>query len=552
MAQYTFLVTGATAQAGDTYSNNSATFTVVNPVSNAASLITTGSSAPTSSGTLTRVSGSGSATLTFTNSYLQTTYTLSPGTSVQTQINACNPGDKILLNAGNYNLDAYLVIPIPLTIAWASPSYVTYDGVTQYANTANQPVFNFNSDLPLPSYLSREYSYLMEVTTDNVTLQGLSMNNVAGGGYPYAEFFVGNNHTDLSSFTMQYCNLNSARQHWIGYNCTIHYTTITNCTFWDNMFTPLWIFEGDNWNISYNQFWRANSYISGDANGAILWQIGQYNSGPPGLVGTCKFSYNYMCNFMAGISIYMQQANLPASGSILINHNTIDMGMATSLLNPSTSVITKRGIDLSVGTGQDEEYGSTINGSLITIKDNIVTRCKAFGLFLGDQNGNALTSPMTLTSNLFYNNSWYSNANAPTAATTEKNGDLIYIHGVSPSQLLYQYPQPLYTNGDWGSGGANDMPGTGSNSLVDHSNVFYKDPLYTQNLTSPSGWSQSIPAQFYALQNGSPAANAASDGTNIGAWQGSVTSLTTEIQYVPANASLPNAWPNNWPLPLNK
>jgi hypothetical protein len=251
---------------------------------------------------------------------------------------------------------------------------------------------------------------------------------------------------------------------------------------------------------------------------------------------------------MAGISIYPQLDNMPASGTILISHNTIDMGMAIELLDPSTAVITKRGIDLSCGTGQDEEYGTTINGSAFTIKDNIVTRCKGFGLFLGDQNGNAMASPTTLSNNLWFNNSWYSNANANSIAITEKNGDLIHIHGTS--ELLYQYPEPQGTNGDWGSGGANDMPGTGANALIDHNNVFYQDPLYAKNLSYPSGWSQPIPASFYALSNYSPAYKAASDGTNIGAWQGTVTSLP--LQYVGEYFALNCSVSLIAPLPENK
>jgi hypothetical protein len=184
MAQYTFIVTGATAKAGDTYTNNGNTYTVVNPVTNAASLITTGSSAPTSSGTLTRATGSGSTTLTFTNSYLQTTYTLSAGTSVQAQINACNPGDLILLNPGTYTVDPFFNINIPITLAWSTPGYISYDGVTNYANPANQPLFNFNSTLILESWQSRNFSTIINVTTDNVSLIGISVNNVAGGRIP--------------------------------------------------------------------------------------------------------------------------------------------------------------------------------------------------------------------------------------------------------------------------------------------------------------------------------------------------------------------------------
>jgi hypothetical protein len=242
MAQYTFLTTGATASTGDTYTNNGNTYTVVNPVTNAASLITTGSAAPTVSGTLTRATGSGSTTIAFSASYLQATYTLSAGASVQTQINACNPGDLILLNPGTYNTDPFFNINIPITLAWSTPGYVSYDGVTNYANPANQPQFNFNSTLILESWQSRNFSTIINVTTDNVSIIGISVNNVAGGGYPNGILFIGNNHTDLSSFTMKYCNFNSFRQHWYGYNSSIHFTTLLNNTFWDNMFTPVWIF----------------------------------------------------------------------------------------------------------------------------------------------------------------------------------------------------------------------------------------------------------------------------------------------------------------------
>ena len=62
---YHFVITSGSATVGATYTNNSVTFTVYKTVSSATRIVLTGSGAPTSSGTLTKASGTGDATLTF-------------------------------------------------------------------------------------------------------------------------------------------------------------------------------------------------------------------------------------------------------------------------------------------------------------------------------------------------------------------------------------------------------------------------------------------------------------------------------------------------------
>lgn len=62
---YTFTVTAANATAGATYTNNAHTFTVVETIVGGTTLITSGYDVPTASGTLTKASGSGDATITF-------------------------------------------------------------------------------------------------------------------------------------------------------------------------------------------------------------------------------------------------------------------------------------------------------------------------------------------------------------------------------------------------------------------------------------------------------------------------------------------------------
>jgi len=61
---YTFTITSATVVAGDVYSNNSQTF-IVSTSGTVTSMPTAGTGAPAASGTLTKVSGTGPSSLTF-------------------------------------------------------------------------------------------------------------------------------------------------------------------------------------------------------------------------------------------------------------------------------------------------------------------------------------------------------------------------------------------------------------------------------------------------------------------------------------------------------
>ncbi len=76
-SQYTFTVTSANATVGAVYSNNSQTFTVTSTIVASTTLVTTGSGNPMASGTLTLVSGTGDATITFSSFTESTAITMS-------------------------------------------------------------------------------------------------------------------------------------------------------------------------------------------------------------------------------------------------------------------------------------------------------------------------------------------------------------------------------------------------------------------------------------------------------------------------------------------
>lgn len=80
---YTFTVTSANATVGATYTNNGITYTVASTITAATTLVMTGTGAPTASGTLTKATGAGDATITFSVAVAgSTTHTFGLSTTV--------------------------------------------------------------------------------------------------------------------------------------------------------------------------------------------------------------------------------------------------------------------------------------------------------------------------------------------------------------------------------------------------------------------------------------------------------------------------------------
>lgn len=102
--RYTFTVTSANATAGAVYSNNSQTFTVLNTISSSTTLITNGSGNPLVSGTLTKVSGTGDATITFSaNTSVVHSATLGNhqnNTTAKNGLTIADPGHSHTLRSG--------------------------------------------------------------------------------------------------------------------------------------------------------------------------------------------------------------------------------------------------------------------------------------------------------------------------------------------------------------------------------------------------------------------------------------------------------------------
>lgn len=82
---YFFTVTSANATVGATYTNNGNTFTVLSTISAGTQLFCSGALAPTASGTLTKATGTGDATITFSANQAMATYT-TPANAVRLKI----------------------------------------------------------------------------------------------------------------------------------------------------------------------------------------------------------------------------------------------------------------------------------------------------------------------------------------------------------------------------------------------------------------------------------------------------------------------------------
>lgn len=75
-AEFIFEITSGSATVGATYTNNTQTFTVLKTIASATRIFMSGTGAPSASGTLTKASGTGDATLTFSSNhqiYIQST-----------------------------------------------------------------------------------------------------------------------------------------------------------------------------------------------------------------------------------------------------------------------------------------------------------------------------------------------------------------------------------------------------------------------------------------------------------------------------------------------
>jgi hypothetical protein len=134
--QYTFVVSSANATNGATYTNNGQTFTVEGTIASGTSLKTLGTGVPAASGTLTKASGTGDTTITF-SSYGMVTIGVTTALSIPIWVPTVD-ADNINLAAiyntagvliGNIQVVAYtstsITLQAPLNAGWIIEGSIT-------------------------------------------------------------------------------------------------------------------------------------------------------------------------------------------------------------------------------------------------------------------------------------------------------------------------------------------------------------------------------------------------------------------------------------------
>jgi hypothetical protein len=318
------------------------------------------------------------------------------------------------------------------------------------------------------------YVYILNFAASNILLDGLDIDNTRGGGQGSGYF---HNTVALSNLAFNNCKFHHFRRMFLGDTAAVNGFTALYSQFYKAQYTTIEIDNGKNIVIKYNVFY---DQMNAKGEGAVTWYIGTD-------LGTSEISYNYMYGHRIGVEVSTSVVNGASVGTLDVAHNTIDMytsvGHAPNILTP---YVIRYGISLWANPGK------MFNGANVRFRDNIISRGLTYAVYGSPTK--FLTQPLIFNNNLFYDNYWYYWP-ATGRYTNEWFGD-----------------SPIAAIG-WGDA---------TDSLLPINCMSIQDPMFAMTGTQAS--------EFYSLLPGSPALYSASDGLNIGAWQGG---LRPEKQFVP-------------------
>lgn len=162
-----------------------------------------------------------------------------------------------------------------------------------------------------------------------------------------------------------------------------------------------------------------------------------------------------------------------------------------------------------------------LNAAVIQCRDNILSRMMQYGMFLSSSQ--TFNGPIRMNNNLFHDNGWFYwpqgagwVAGAPFGGTRFTQEEFGFVNGRKASRVPawdsrhkahdMRVPSPRYFRPLAAGGNIADK------DFIDMSNTVCANPHYAL-----AGATAKL---YYALKGGSPALGTATDGTNIGAWQG--------------------------------
>ena len=321
-----------------------------------------------------------------------------------------------------------------------------------------------------------KYDTVIAVRADNITLRGLEISNALGvvdtGGLPGGTHIENHAVWDESwtlgpsGLTVDDCIIHDIEHGVRSYGPNL---TVTHCEMYNLRRSGVHA-SGPYQNQPLPMTIQANwfhDWIDYYKEGAAVHV--KYDS-RVGLV-----SHNYISGMRMGIAYYYGGPKATYGETIVFEHNTIDLDYDPGLGPVETTMC----ISL---------WGTGANAGAVIIRDNVFVHAKWYAIY---QEGAAISGQISVQNNLFYNNNWT----------------------YWPD---YQYPYQWFGTDVRAQAGWTG----GETGFVFTANLTTQDPLFVlDGLGSEAQW---------ALQCGSPALNAATDGTHLGAWQGIVV-CTIEI-----------------------
>lgn len=391
---------------------------------------------------------------------------INPGTSVQATINGAFAGDRILLNPGLFNSDNVVTVNKQLTLM------------------ANVP-----GTLPNVSLSGPQFGPALNFSASGITVDGLDVDNLRGGGAGFGYFAIP---TPISSLLIQNSRLRDFRRFLFG--AAVDGFTLLDSRVYRMNDSPLEI------HFTKNLLVRG-CWIYGQNNSSGESAIDYY---VPADVGVSEISYNYISGMRYGIGLQPVDPVSALVGTITVAHNTIDMLMQpakpANVLSPCCG---QRGTSFyRPGAGQ-------LNGAAVDWRDNLITRMTYYGMYLSSLP--CLSSPLTIRNCMFWDNYWRFWPTAGRYQYEWYGEDHERLATLVPSrkhQVLSDHraqPAQEHAPALCGWGNASDQ------LMFRHEGCLQADPGYAM-----TGASADL---FYALRPGSPARGAATDRTNIGAWQ---------------------------------
>lgn len=304
------------------------------------------------------------------------------------------------------------------------------------------------------------YTRGVSVKADGVTVRGFEItSNTPDRGY-----IVTDADRYSANWTVDDCIIHDVRSGVLGYGPNI---TVTDCHMY-NMPRAQVRLEGSGPCTVVGNWIHSATYLGSSTYGIELTG-NRCNS------GESLIAYNYIAGVRS--AIMFNGAPAVSSRTLRIEHNTIDGELGTW----------GAGTYLTQGIAFWDAAGRTYDPSEISIADNLIYRSLWYGLYNGEGSTGGLSADLPVENCLFFDNYWY----------------------YWPD---YRFPEEWFGTESAAQAG---WTTTGGDFTFDTS--FTADPLFAKDQTN------SDPEEYYALLWGSPALNAATDGTNIGAWQGSPT-----------------------------